>query len=233
MSLSYSSFTPSDGIIGIPDLDERLAKIREVVHLLPRSHYSVLKRFAEHLDKWVALYRLIVIVLNNFSFRVVDYEEKNHMTPDNLATVICPNLLRAPGNNFGLIMKNMGPIIVLFKALITHVSLSPSNSFSTVLTLRRSILYSMKVTGKRKMNTRNPSQGHYQRILSHQKLAMMDSYPILASPLLLSPKIAPYQISYFIHLKMPNGVHFYSFAYAWTVLLIIHSYSLSPCHWTL
>lgn len=44
------------------------------------------------------------------------------MTPDNLATVICPNLLRAPNNNFGLIMKNMGAIIVLFKALITHVS---------------------------------------------------------------------------------------------------------------
>lgn len=55
-------------------------------------------------------------------FRVVDYEEKNHMTPDNLATVICPNLLRAPNNSFGLIMQNMGPITVLFKALITHVS---------------------------------------------------------------------------------------------------------------
>ncbi len=43
------------------------------------------------------------------------------MTPDNLATVICPNLLRAPRNDFGLVMKNMGSIIVLFKALITHV----------------------------------------------------------------------------------------------------------------
>jgi GTPase-activating protein BEM2 len=53
---------------------------------------------------------------------VADYEEKNHMTPDNLATVICPNLLRAPNNNFALIMKNMGAITALFKALLTHVS---------------------------------------------------------------------------------------------------------------
>ena len=45
------------------------------------------------------------------------------MTPDNLATVLSPNLFRAPNNNFGLIMKNMGPITVLFKALITHVCL--------------------------------------------------------------------------------------------------------------
>ena len=43
------------------------------------------------------------------------------MTADNLATVICPNLLRAPNNNFGLIMKNMGPITILFKAFLTHV----------------------------------------------------------------------------------------------------------------
>ena len=46
------------------------------------------------------------------------------MTPENLAVVICPNLLRAPNNNFGLIMKNMGPLTVLFKALIMHVRLS-------------------------------------------------------------------------------------------------------------
>lgn len=43
------------------------------------------------------------------------------MTPENLTTVICPNLLRAPGNNFGMIMANMAPIAVLFKALIVHV----------------------------------------------------------------------------------------------------------------
>ncbi|KAL5486267.1 BEM2 [Sanghuangporus weigelae] len=85
------------------DLDERLARIREIVHTFPRAHFSVLKRLAEHMD------------------RVVDYEEQNHMTPDNLAVVICPNLLRAPSNNFGLIMKNMGPMTVLFKALITHM----------------------------------------------------------------------------------------------------------------
>lgn len=44
------------------------------------------------------------------------------MTPENLTTVICPNILRAPNNNFGLIMANMAPIGVLFKALIVHVS---------------------------------------------------------------------------------------------------------------
>ncbi|EJD07051.1 uncharacterized protein FOMMEDRAFT_118141 [Fomitiporia mediterranea MF3/22] len=96
-------FEPIVEAARLPDLDERLAKIREVVHLFPRAHFSVLKRLAEHMD------------------RVVDYEEQNHMTPDNLAVVICPNLLRAPNNNFGLIMKNMGPLTVLFKALITHI----------------------------------------------------------------------------------------------------------------
>lgn len=52
------------------------------------------------------------------------------MTPDNLATVICPNLLRAPNDNFGLIMKNMGPITVLFKALVTHVSFTTRPSIA-------------------------------------------------------------------------------------------------------
>lgn len=57
------------------------------------------------------------------------------MTPDNLAVVICPNLLRAPNNNFGLIMKNMGPITILFKALITHVSLSIQVRFFKLICL--------------------------------------------------------------------------------------------------
>ncbi|KAI5119639.1 hypothetical protein M0805_009001 [Coniferiporia weirii] len=96
-------FEPIIEAARLPDLDERLSKIREVLHLFPRAHFSVLKRLAEHLD------------------RVVDNEDQNHMTPDNLATVFCPNLLRAPNNNFGLIMKNMGPITVFFKALIAHM----------------------------------------------------------------------------------------------------------------
>lgn len=62
-----------------------------------------------------------VLIFLEFCCSIVDYEEQNHMTPDNLATVICPNLLRAPNNNFGLIMKNMGPITVLFKAFLAHV----------------------------------------------------------------------------------------------------------------
>ncbi|KAH8112731.1 hypothetical protein DFH11DRAFT_473608 [Phellopilus nigrolimitatus] len=84
-------FDPIIEAARLPDLDERLAKIREVVHLFPRAHFSVLRRLAEHLD------------------RVVDYEDKNHMTPDNLATVICPNLLRAPNNNFRLDHEEHGP----------------------------------------------------------------------------------------------------------------------------
>lgn len=35
----------------LPDLDARLSEIRQLVHRLPRAHYTVLKRFAEHLDK--------------------------------------------------------------------------------------------------------------------------------------------------------------------------------------
>ena len=57
-----------------------------------------------------------------FSCRVADFEEKNHMSVDNLATVIGPNLLRAPHDDFALIMSNMGTTHMLFKALVMHVS---------------------------------------------------------------------------------------------------------------
>jgi hypothetical protein len=39
----------------IPDLDERLAKIRQVVHLFPRAHFSVLRRLMEHMDRCVVV----------------------------------------------------------------------------------------------------------------------------------------------------------------------------------
>ena len=73
------------------------------------------------------------------------------MTPDNLATVICPNLLRAPRNDFGLIMKNMGSIIVLFKALITHVCIFVFNDVQMLMKLtNRSISSSAKTKLKRR-----------------------------------------------------------------------------------
>lgn len=57
-----------------------------------------------------------------FSFtRVTDYEEHNHMTAEALAIVFSPNLLRAPQNDFVMILNNMGLSHKLVKALITHV----------------------------------------------------------------------------------------------------------------
>lgn len=37
------------------DLDSRLANMRAVVHELPRTHFDLLKRLVEHLDKWVTV----------------------------------------------------------------------------------------------------------------------------------------------------------------------------------
>lgn len=54
--------------------------------------------------------------------RVTDFEEHNHMTAEALAIVFSPNLLRAPQNDFVMILSNMGHTHKLVKALITHVS---------------------------------------------------------------------------------------------------------------
>lgn len=43
------------------------------------------------------------------------------MTSDALAIVFAPNLLRAPQNDFALIIGNMGYSTKLVKSLITHV----------------------------------------------------------------------------------------------------------------
>ena len=45
------------------------------------------------------------------------------MTPDALAIVFSPNLLRAPVNDFLMIMSNMPHTNKLVKTLITNVSL--------------------------------------------------------------------------------------------------------------
>jgi len=47
------------------------------------------------------------------------------MTAEALAIVFSPNLLRAPKNDFVMILANMGHTHKLVKALITHVSHPP------------------------------------------------------------------------------------------------------------
>ena len=78
--------------------------IRRVIQSLPQPNFDLLRRVSEHLDK------------------VTDYEEHNHMTAEALAIVFSPNLLRAPQNDFVMILNNMGLSHKLVKALITHVS---------------------------------------------------------------------------------------------------------------
>ncbi|KJA20499.1 hypothetical protein HYPSUDRAFT_68529 [Hypholoma sublateritium FD-334 SS-4] len=84
------------------NLDDRLMNIRSVVQALPQANFDILRRVSEHLDK------------------VTDYEEFNHMTAEALAIVFSPNLLRAPQNDFVMILNNMGLSHKLVKALITH-----------------------------------------------------------------------------------------------------------------
>ncbi|THH29042.1 hypothetical protein EUX98_g5142 [Antrodiella citrinella] len=84
------------------DLQTRLANIRQVIHSLPQSNFSLLKRLMEHLDK------------------VTDYEEHNQMTADSLSTVFSPNLLRSSNNDIGFFFANMSSAHRAVKLLITH-----------------------------------------------------------------------------------------------------------------
>ncbi|KAM6502914.1 rho GTPase activating protein 22 [Amanita muscaria] len=86
----------------LESLEERLKAIRSVVQRLPQANFDLLRRVSEHLDK------------------VTDYEEMNQMTAEALAIVFSPNLLRAPQNDFVMILANMGNTHKLVKALITH-----------------------------------------------------------------------------------------------------------------
>lgn len=54
--------------------------------------------------------------------RVADFEEHNHMTAAALAIVFAPNIIRAPGNDFGLTMGNMNFTTGFVKTLISQVS---------------------------------------------------------------------------------------------------------------
>jgi GTPase-activating protein BEM2 len=57
------------------------------------------------------------------------------MTAEALAIVFSPNLMRAPHNDFGMILSNMGYTHKLVKALITHVNLPYKLMFRGTLTL--------------------------------------------------------------------------------------------------
>ncbi|KAJ2080065.1 hypothetical protein H4R24_003336 [Coemansia sp. RSA 988] len=99
------TFNLYDGFINaasIDDYDERLWAIKDLVHALPTTNYTVLKRLVEHLE------------------RVTDYEEINHMYGTNLALVFGPSLLRPPpgSSSFALAMSNLGHAQSVIKNLI-------------------------------------------------------------------------------------------------------------------
>jgi hypothetical protein len=90
---------------------------------LPSAHFDLLKRFLEHLDKYVPR-RPTPLTAANIKFRITDYEEMNQMTSASIAIVVSPNILRAPRDDFSITMSNMGHAHSVAKALITHVSIN-------------------------------------------------------------------------------------------------------------
>lgn len=105
------------------NLEDRLASIRSVVQALPQANFDLLRRVSEHLDRQVKLpaFHKLILIVSHCLGRVTDFEEHNHMTAEALAIVFSPNLLRAPQNDFAMILANMGHTNKLVKALITHV----------------------------------------------------------------------------------------------------------------
>ena len=94
-------------------LNKRLMSIRRVVQGLPQANFDILRWVSKHLDKYVVALLLVFDIefnLNRLIARVTDYEEHNHMTPETLAIVFSPILLRAPQNDlkFVMILNNMG-----------------------------------------------------------------------------------------------------------------------------
>ncbi|KAF5377413.1 hypothetical protein D9757_009715 [Collybiopsis confluens] len=97
-----SSYHEAIETMKLENLDDRLTNIREIIHNLPRANFDLLKRISEHLDK------------------VTDFEEQNQMTAEALSIVFSPNLLRAPHNDFLMVLSNMPFTHKLVKALVTH-----------------------------------------------------------------------------------------------------------------
>ncbi|KAF7344221.1 Rho GTPase activating protein 22 [Mycena venus] len=86
----------------LENLDDRLTSTRNVVQGLPQPNFDLLKRVAEHLN------------------RFADFEEKNQMSAEGLAIVFSPNLLRAPQEKFAMNLANMAHTHKLVKTLTTH-----------------------------------------------------------------------------------------------------------------
>ncbi|KIK60980.1 hypothetical protein GYMLUDRAFT_43514 [Collybiopsis luxurians FD-317 M1] len=97
-----SSYHEAIDTMKLENLDDRLTNIRKIIHNLPRANFDLLKRISEHLDK------------------VTDFEEQNQMTAEALSIVFSPNLLRAPQNDFLMVLSNMPFAHKLVKTLITH-----------------------------------------------------------------------------------------------------------------
>ncbi|KAK7029539.1 rho GTPase-activating protein [Paramarasmius palmivorus] len=97
-----SSYHDVIAAMKLDSLDERIAKTREIVQTLPQANFDLLKRISEHLDT------------------VTDFEEHNQMTAEALSIVFSPNLLRAPQNDFLMVLSNMAHSHKLVKTLITH-----------------------------------------------------------------------------------------------------------------
>ncbi|KAJ6454183.1 rho GTPase activating protein 22 [Mycena sanguinolenta] len=97
-----SSYYLAIDAMQLENLDDRLTSTRNIVQSLPRPNFDLLKRVSEHLD------------------RVADFEDRNQMTDESLAIVFGPNLLRAPQDNFAMILANMAHTHKLVKTLITH-----------------------------------------------------------------------------------------------------------------
>ncbi|TIB18890.1 hypothetical protein E3P92_00350 [Wallemia ichthyophaga] len=95
----YPSFIQA---VLIEEYEERLYAIRELVWNLPRTHFTLLRRLAEHLEK------------------VTDFEDQNQMFAHNLAIVFGPNILKPPAGpgNFMASMSNIGHVSNLVKIFI-------------------------------------------------------------------------------------------------------------------
>ncbi|EJD46910.1 hypothetical protein AURDEDRAFT_123741 [Auricularia subglabra TFB-10046 SS5] len=85
-----------------PDFESRLESARNLVQSLPRPNFYLLRRVIEHLEK------------------ITDFEEQNHMNPENLAIVFGPNLIRAPSTNISTALSSMGQATLLTKMLIMN-----------------------------------------------------------------------------------------------------------------
>lgn len=95
----YNDFVQS---MAIEEYDDRLYRLKDLVHELPKANFDILKRLIEHLEK------------------VTDFEDVNHMYAHNLAIVFGPTLLKAPPGpaSFAASMGNLGHAQNVVKNLI-------------------------------------------------------------------------------------------------------------------